>query len=155
MEKGKCVTPGCYCFGRYCRIPGHMVYNKKEDDKKNVVRKLSLKQFFDEMLQKAPARCMETGKKLLAPKVNPRCIVMHILPKRKLNDGGVPSMNVDERNVLFVNEPIHTAADTKGEEYVKQMKLFPVMKERVADMWPEIPYEERKNIPDYLKPNSK
>lgn len=154
MEKTVCTVSSCYAFGRYCRIPGHA--GKPKPDEQKVEKKKAkeeLSTFFDLMLKRAPKKCQESGKDLRGlMNINPRVIVAHILPKRPVKQGGVPSMANDKRNIIFLHGDVHTDMDNKGKEYVMKMKIFPLIKSRVEDMWGEIPEDERKNVPDYLRP---
>lgn len=171
MEKNICNHKGCINEGRYCRIPHSFKPAKEESPaptkpvKKTIpvkkkkttnTEKLKMKQrtaFFEAMIKIAPKKCMETGKPLAGSMViNPRSIVAHILPKRDADKGGVPSMQYDKRNIIFLDQDVHTDMDRQGKDYVVKMKLYPLMKERVAEMWPEINAAERKNVPEYLKP---
>ena len=154
MEKTFCTVKTCYSFGRYCRIPGHA--GKAAPDEKKAEKKKEKEQlgvFFDLMIKRDPKKCQETGKDLRGlMQINPRIIVAHILPNRATKDGGVPSMATDKRNIVFLHGDVHTDMDNKGESFVKSMKIFPLLKKRVEDMWGEIPEDERKNVPDYLRP---
>ncbi len=154
MEKTVCTVKSCYAFGRYCRIPGHAGKPKADENK---VEKVKAKEernlFYELMLKRAPKKCQETGQSLTGlMSINPRVIIAHILPKRATKDGGVPSMATDKRNIVFLHGDVHTDMDNKGKSYVTKMKIFPLMKKRVEDMWGEIPEDERKNVPEYLRP---
>ncbi|HYH13680.1 MAG TPA: hypothetical protein VD794_00575 [Flavisolibacter sp.] len=120
----------------------------------------SLKEFYQEMYDKRPARCMESGKLLKeiksadpkAKTISKMAIVAHILPKRA--NFGVPSMAKNPLNIVYLEHNVHTNMDQKGAAFVTKMKIFPLMKERVAMMWKDIPVHERKNVPDYFKPEN-
>lgn len=168
MEKQICNVSSCYSFGKYCRIPGHCSGSapkeKKESAKKSPIKKnpptkkekdksKERNAFFQVMIARRPKNCQESGKPLIkSMAINPRSIVAHILPKRDVDKGGVPSMQYDERNILYLDQDVHTDMDRQGEAYITKMKLYPVMKKRVEEMWPEIPENERKNVPQYLRP---
>lgn len=127
---------------------------KMDEKKKTILRK----KFFDAMLEAAPEFCMETGQRLIIPAGhNPRSIVCHILPKRKVDLGGVPSVQFDPLNVVYLCKEIHDKMDAdlgskSTGEYVRSMKIFPLLKERVGELWNLIPANERVNITSFLKP---
>lgn len=102
--------------------------------------------FFQAMLALAPSKCMETGCPLKS-KVNLMEIVVHILPKSK-----VKSMAEDPRNIVYLDGDVHTNFDNKGQEFIKKMKILPLLKKRVEMMWPEIPENERRWVPECLRP---
>lgn len=109
--------------------------------------------FFQRMISEAPARCMETGCPLRPTMaINPAAIVCHILPKRKVNDGGVPSMATNPLNVVYLSGDVHTNMDNKGCEYIVKMKIYPLLRRRVVMMWNHIPDNEKKNVPECLTP---
>lgn len=115
--------------------------------------------FFREMMELIPEFCQETDQPLVNTVYSegPAAVICHILPKRKAKDGGVPSMAKDKRNIMFFDGEIHDKFDedmgtkSKG-KFVKAMRSYSIMKERVFHMWPEIPVAERVNIPDFLRP---
>lgn len=105
------------------------------------------------MIKAAPAKCQETGKPLAGTMaINPAAVVCHILPKRSTKQGGVPSMATNPLNIIYLEGDTHTNMDNKGCDFIKKMKLFPVMRRRVALMWPHIPDDEKKNVPECLAP---
>lgn len=131
---------------------------KKKAEEKEAAKAdgMTLKQFFDTMCECAPEKCMETGERLIF-KITPVEVICHILPKRSITNGGVPSQAKNPLNIVYLNIDPHTKMDkdmgTKSAgKYVKSMKIFPLLKERVAQMWKSIPKEERKNVPEFLKP---
>lgn len=137
-------------------IPKKSAKKIKAEKEAKKSEKMTLGQFFQLMIDCAPAACMETGEPLIY-KIKPHECVCHILPKRGVNEGGVPSMAKNPLNIVFLNEEVHTKMDkdlgtkSKG-KFVKAMKIYPILKERVAKMWPAIPANERVNIPSFLKP---
>ncbi len=116
-------------------------------------KEMTLNQFFDLMVECAPETCMETGERLTY-KLMPKEVCAHILPKKPT---AVPSMAKNPLNIVYLNIAAHHKMDAdlgvKSEgNYVRSMKIFPLLKERVKLMWPKIPKSERKNIPQFLKP---
>lgn len=120
-----------------------------------------LSAFYRECLLEAPELCMETDQPLINTVYgeNPMSIVVHLLPKRSSIQGGVPSMAKDKRNVVYFDGDIHDKYDadmgtkSKG-KYVKSMRCYALLCERVADMWQDIPENERKNVPVFLQPKN-
>lgn len=119
-------------------------------------KEMTLGQFFQLMMDCAPEKCMETGERLIY-KITTVEVVCHILPKRSITNGGVPSQAKNPLNIVYLNIGPHTKMDndlgtkSKG-DYVRSMKIYPLLKERVKQMWPTIKKEERKNIPEFLRP---
>jgi len=116
---------------------------------------LKLNEFMEAMAACAPQTCMESGDPLVI-KVNTFEVICHILPKRET--GGVPSQAQNPMNIVYINVDIHNKMDkdlgakSKG-NYVRTMKIFPLLKERVKMMWNSIPEEERKSVPEFLRPD--
>lgn len=119
-------------------------------------KEMTLKQFMDTMVDCAPEFCMESGVRLNY-KATVYEVICHILPKRSIKQGGVPSQAKNPLNIIYLNVDIHNRMDadlgtkSKG-EYVRSMKIYSLLKERVKAMWPTIKKEEIKNIPAFLKP---
>lgn len=119
-------------------------------------KEMTLKQFMDTMVECAPEFCMESGVRLNY-KATVYEVICHVLPKRSIKQGGIPSQAKNPLNIVYLNVDVHHRMDTdlgtksKG-EYVRSMKIYPLLKERVKQMWASIKKEERKNIPDFLKP---
>lgn len=110
--------------------------------------------FFTEQIANAPAACEECGKSLAGTKaINPAAIVAHILPKSKKQ--GCPSVALHPLNKVFLCIECHTNFDTKGEKYVKKMRLFPVLKELVSKFYDEIAEKELRRVPEYFRPAGK
>lgn len=115
--------------------------------------KVEKAKFFADALKEAPARCMECGKSLAGSQlINPTSIVAHILPKSQKQ--GVPSMATNPLNKVYLDIDCHTDMDKKGCDHIRKMKLYPLMKERVRLMWPDIPANERRRVPECLRPSS-
>ncbi len=116
-------------------------------------KETTLAQFFETMIECAPEFCMETGVRLNYT-ITPTEVVCHILPKKPT---AVPSMAKNPLNIVYLNIDTHHKMDadlgvkSKG-EYVRSMKIFPLLLERVAQMWKHIPQKERKNVPFFLRP---
>lgn len=110
--------------------------------------------FFDAMIKKAPRNCMETGKPL-GPTMAmiASAVVAHILPKSKKD--GVPSQATNPLNIVYLTGDVHTDFDRKGKDFIVKMKIFPLLRERVAEMWDSIPQEERRRVPEYYNPLNK
>lgn len=119
-------------------------------------KEMTVKQFMDTMVDCAPELCMETGVRLNY-KATVYEVICHILPKRSISQGGVPSQAKNPLNIVYLNVEVHNKMDkdlgpkSKG-EYVRSMKIYSLLKERVKAMWPTILKPERKNIPTFLKP---
>lgn len=110
--------------------------------------------FFDAMIKKAPKNCMESGKPL-GPTMAmiASAVVAHILPKSKTN--GVPSQATNPVNIVYLTGDVHTDFDRKGKDFIVKMKIFPLLRERVQEMWDSIPESERRRVPEYYNPNNK
>ncbi len=104
--------------------------------------------FFKDAIAKMPGKCMECGRPLGATiAINAAAVVAHILPKSR-----VFSMATDKRNMVYLCGDCHTDFDKKGCSHTEKMKLYPLLRERVALMLPEIPQAERRWIPKCLLP---
>lgn len=115
--------------------------------------KLEKAKFFSDALKVAPNRCQECNKPLVpTAAINPSAIVAHILAKSKKQ--GVPSMATNPLNRVFLCGDCHTDMDNHGCEYIQQMKIYPLLKQRVLLMWPGIPQSERRRVPECLRPHN-
>lgn len=164
MDKSICTVKECRNYERYCRIPGHaknVAAPTVTKPKRHIPRKPMTKEeidqskkrseFYNLMIMQRPEYCQESGKPLEQSMfINPRSIVAHILPKRE--QGGVPSMQYDQRNIIYLDQDVHTNMDNKGKDFVMKMKIYGLMKRRVKSMWKDIPEHEKKNVPEYLRP---
>lgn len=61
-------------------------------------------------------------------------------------------MATNPLNIVYLIGDVHTDMDNKGCDYIKKMKIFPLMRRRVTLMWNHIPDEEKKNVPECLAP---
>lgn len=121
---------------------------KKKDEKEE---KKAKGVFFANQILKAPSRCEECNNSLAATKaINPTAIVAHIIAKSKTS--GCPSVALHPLNKVYLCGDCHTDMDNKGAEHVQKMKVFPVMKERVAAFYDEIEPSERRRVPVYFRP---
>lgn len=126
---------------------------KLQENEAKKSKELSLGKFFEMMIECAPQRCMETGEPLVF-KITQSEVFCHILPQKP---SAVPSMAKNPLNIVYLNIDIHKKMDadlgikSKG-EYVKSMKIFPLLKERVKMMWDSIPINQRKSVPKFLQP---
>jgi len=104
--------------------------------------------FYLEEIAKAPKCCEECGKGLRpSMAINQRSIVCHILPKRPEM---FPSVATNPDNVFYGCNDCHHGFDNKGEEFIIKMKIYPILKERVAKLIPLMPDKELHKIPEYL-----
>jgi hypothetical protein len=118
------------------------------DEKKEKAEKSN---FFKTKIKNAPAKCENCRKPLAGTMaINAAAVVAHVLPKRKKN--GVPSMATNPLNVVYLCGDCHTNMDNKGAAFVASMKIYPLLLKRVALMFPHIPDEEKKNVPEHLLP---
>lgn len=129
--------------------------NSGKTTKKNALADKKKKaDFFVDAIKKAPKKCQECGEPLAGTiAINPAAVVAHILPKRE--NGGCPSVAAHPLNKVYLCGDCHTDMDNMGGKkgvHLKLMKIYPLMRERVAAMWPEIAEHEKKNVPDTLKP---
>jgi len=105
-------------------------------------------EFFQQMIAKAPKKCMESGKPLGdTMAMIASAVVAHILPKSKFK-----SIAEHPLNIVYLHGDVHTDMDNKGEGYVVKMKIFPLLRSRVADLWESIDLNELKHVPKYLNP---
>lgn len=122
-----------------------------KNEKEAKEEKSNLGTFFKKMIANSPGKCEECKKNLAGTMaVNPAAIVAHILPKRKT--GGVPSMATNPANIVFLCGDHHTNYDKKGCDYIVKMKIYHVLRHRVAIMWPHIPEDEKRHVPECLTP---
>lgn len=107
--------------------------------------------FFADALNVAPSKCQECSAPLAATRaINPAAIVAHILPKSK--SSGVPSVATHPLNKIFLCGDCHTDMDNKGCDHIRKMKTFEYMRRRVVLMWPNIPQNERRRVPECFRP---
>lgn len=137
-KSGNCKKENCsyhgyliggFCKNHYWEYRQNINSSKKSNlEKKEVKKELSI--FFANQLKENPEFCEECGVSLRASKaINPRSIIAHILPKRK---SCFPSVATHSDNRLFLCVDCHSNYDNKGWEYVATMKIFNLVKERLA-----------------------
>lgn len=120
---------------------------EKIEDKKNTAK------WFGAQSIHAPSTCENCGRGL-GPTIafHPRAHVCHIVAKTKV--GGCPSVATHPQNRWFGCLNCHEGYDQMmGEkEYfnVKQMKVWPTIVARFADILPHITESELKNVPQVL-----
>ena len=135
---GNCKHEGCNYHGAlisglcppdYWESRRKINSTKKQNlEKKEVKKELSV--FFANQLKDNPEFCEECGVSLRASKaINPRSVIAHILPKRK---SCFPSVATHSDNRLFLCVDCHSNYDNKGWDYISQMKVFELAKERLA-----------------------
>jgi hypothetical protein len=107
--------------------------------------------FFAQAIKSAPSRCQNDNKPL-APTmaINKAAVVAHILPKSPKQ--GVPSMANNPLNFVYLCGDCHTNMDNHGCEFIQQMKIYPLMRRRVVLMWDHIPDNEKRRVPECLRP---
>jgi hypothetical protein len=107
--------------------------------------------YFANQILTAPKCCENCGADLAGTKaINPAAIVAHILPKNKKS--GCPSVALHPMNKVYLCGDCHTNMDTKGAAFVKKMKVFPLMVQRVAAFYSEIALPELRRVPEYFRP---
>jgi hypothetical protein len=107
--------------------------------------------FFANSIKQAPDHCQNCKKPLAPTKaISKAAVVAHILPKSKKQ--GVPSMATHEMNKVFLCGNCHTNMDNQGCDFILTMSILPLLRTRVAVMWPEIPANERRRVPECLRP---
>ena len=123
------VLIGGFCKNHYWKYRQNINSTKKQNlEKKEVKKEFSV--FFANQLKENPEFCEECGVSLRASKaINPRSVIAHILPKRK---SCFPSVATHLDNRLFLCVDCHSNYDNKGWDYVSQMKVFELAKERLA-----------------------
>jgi 5-methylcytosine-specific restriction endonuclease McrA len=110
-------------------------------------------QFFADAIKAAPDRCQNCNNTLNGTKaINPAAIVAHIIPKSKTN--GCPSVAAHPLNKVYLCGDCHTNMDNQGCDFITEMKIYDLMKRRVVLMWGEIPANERRRVPECLKPKN-
>lgn len=108
-------------------------------------------EFFATQIKNAPDRCEECGKSLVGTKIiNPAAIVCHIVPKST-----VPSVATHPDNRFFGCSSCHHSFDNKGASFIIKMKIFPILKERVAKFYHLIAPNEKRRVPECLRPDDK
>lgn len=138
----------CILHQRHAGSPMAKPEKVKLKEKAKKETKKSLTVFYTEMLVKAPKVCEECGKPLKPNMlINPRSIVAHILPKR---GNMFPSVATNPDNVFYACNDCHHSFDNKGEEFIVKMRIYPILKERVAKLIPVIPDRDLHKIPEYL-----
>lgn len=166
MKKKKGICKDCgpgskeqYLTAYRCH-PHYWAYRRKVNSEKpknkekavlDLMGKKNRDIFFASQLLIAPNHCENCGCSLSFSKsINPRSIIAHIVPKRDKDKGGIPSVALHPLNRWFGCIDCHTNYDSKGADFVKTMKVFPIVKERFAQFAHLIHESEIKNIPAYL-----
>lgn len=140
------------CNSHYWKFRASLSANKKSNIAKKQV-KADANIFFASQILQAPSKC-ECGcganiKFSLA--WMQRATIAHILPKRK--KGGCPSVATHPQNRCFLHPDCHTNADNLGYGWiVKRPQLLKLMRDRVKIFYNDIVEDERRHIPEYLKP---
>lgn len=112
-------------------------------------RQAELKVFFANQTLVMPDKCEESGQQLpKSPAWLKKACIAHILPKRP--DFGFPSVAAHPMNKIFLHPDIHSNMDNLGRDYIMKMKSLPVMKERVAILFPLLTPEEKNRVPEYF-----
>ena len=90
--------------------------------------------------------CWECGAKILKAFI--RAAIAHVLPKRK---NQFPSVATHEKNYMILGAGCgcHNKYDKSWED-AATMKVWPMAVERFIEIYPSIPAEEKKNIPEEL-----
>jgi len=121
---------------------------KNPDAKAQKTEKELLDEFFDYALKIAPFKCEECAADLRnSVGINPRTIVAHILKKAKRH--GFPSVATNQINKAYLCSTCHTKMDHLGGDFIVKMKLYPVLKERVAQLFGYLTEEELRRVPEY------
>ena len=124
---------------------------KKIANKLNKPSKEALDKFYDDALMNAPFHCENCGADLReSVLINPRVIVAHILPK-KSSIGGFPSVATHPMNKFYAYSKCHNGYDEQGSDFILQMPLLQILKERVKLLIPYLTESEKNKIPEYLK----
>lgn len=119
----------------------------KEKAKKEKIKSLSV--FFKEQIKIAPKRCENcNGKIIIVDPLPKSTMIAHIVPKRS-----VKSISTNPLNVWFACGDCHTNYDQGGSKKVLEMPILKTAKQRLAKIYHLIPIEERRFVPEYLKPN--
>lgn len=123
----------------------------KAADREKSESKRVMAAFFESLIPKMPGKCMECGKAL--PRGGgwqTKATMAHILPKRKRF--GFPSVACNEKNIVYLCIDHHTNYDNLGADYAKKMKIYPLLRQRVSEMWPLLTDEEKNKVPEHLAP---
>ena len=139
MKIGKCIdcapdAPAKPLIAKRCEFHYKTHRNKVNAGKKHNVEKKAFKKdlnvYFASQILQIPATCENCGCDIRWQREkHPRMLVAHILPKRK--SGGFPSVATHPLNRVFLCPDCHTQMDNKGEDFVKKMKIYPIMIERL------------------------
>jgi hypothetical protein len=121
---------------------------EKTSNKAKKVQKEVFGTYFASQAHKMPARCEETGQLLpTKPEWLKKSCMAHILPKR--DKYGFPSVALHPKNMVFLMPDIHQNFDNLGESYIVKMKIYPILKERVAALIPLLTEAEKRKVPEY------
>lgn len=113
--------------------------------------KKALGVFYASQLMTPPELCEECDAPLIdSVGINPRGIVCHIVPKSPTQ--GCPSVGTHPQNRFFGCEKCHNKYDKASEAQIRGMRIFNILRERVAKFWDEIKPGERRRVPECLRP---
>ena len=119
---------------------------KKKADTSEKERKKRLTEFYNECLNRMPHICMESGEPLFSSTViNPRTVCVHILEKSKFH-----SVDCNFDNIIYMTAHNHNRYDMQRERFMNESKIAPLIRERVAVLYPFLTQEEKKRVPEYL-----
>ena len=124
---------------------------KKQEDKNKAKGRTELDLFFEAMRKKMTGKCLFCGGK--TEKSNDetcRNSIAHLLPKRKVEYGGFPSVATNENNwieLCYYGNSCHTNFDN-GKitwEFLRDSKEWDVIEQKLLEVLPQVAEQERKN----------
>ena len=104
--------------------------------------------FFEKMRKKMTGRCLFTGDKSLRDNDEMyKFSIAHLLPKRRVNQGGFPSVRTHEDNWIELSWDKHTDFDNGkiSWELIRDSKEWDVIREKLLNVLPCVAPEERKH----------
>lgn len=130
------------------RRDAKLATSKKPAEVKRDIKK-SLKAWYEMQDTQAPACCENCGASLIST-INfmPRAHICHIVEKSPIN--GCPSVATHPLNRWFGCLDCHTIYDNQPAEVVAEMKIIPILRNRMRKVYPEIADNEKRRVPAFL-----
>lgn len=106
-----------------------------------------LVKWFKAQMRIMPEQCEETGLRL-ETRIYEYAImsICHILPKSSCK-----SVALHPLNRMFFNPDFHTKFDAMSWEERGRLGCWPVIKERLIDIWPDLAEAEQRHFPDSVR----
>lgn len=123
------------------------IEEEKKEKEERGVEETELTKFFRICVKMMTGRCMETGL-VTETKIFKYAVmsIAHILPKSKC-----PSVALHPCNWIELNVDFHVKFDAMSWDERERLGCWPVIRERLIMVWPDLAEGERRHFPDKLR----